>query len=300
MYKVPSTTSLVSDAPTRYQTVGFSTPPSEASYESSEVSSANDIEVPTSEADDARFPHAPLQNRILGILRKIPGHYEKKEFLPENELTELMTEERVTKELQLCFEDNRMPVDSATITEFAKKICGTTSEHAAEHITYIKIFAILALCDKPQAIFNFLDEMISDKDLPLVRLPTSEATPNLYDLTRKGCSNKLECFRGWTHTATMGFEELQWTTIAPFFRCGGRKNNEHLVLQDKAVLPFEYDSRFASNSQPYQRLEFEDGFSNVFKVRIHRNHHNLCKPDVGCPPGLVTLIHQKSSSMTWD
>lgn len=276
MYKVPVTTSSVSGTPRKYQAVRFSTHTPNTSYEPSEVSSVNDLEIPAREADDVHCP--PLQNRILDILRKIPGHEEKKGFLPENELTEVMTEELVMKELQLCFEH----LDSATITGFAKRICGTTSDHAADNVTYIKIFAILVLCEKPEAMPRFLEEMISDRDLPLVKLSISEASPNIYNLTRKDSQKKLGCFHRWSYTAILRFEEWQWTTIAPFFRCGGRKNNEHLVLQDQAALPFEYDSRFPSKSQTYQKLEFEGGFSNVFKIRIHRNHHNLCGPDVGC------------------
>ncbi|KAL1882794.1 hypothetical protein Daus18300_000432 [Diaporthe australafricana] len=76
------------------------------------------------------------------------------------------------------------------------------------------------------------------------------------------------------------FEEWQWTTIAPFFRHGQRKDVQHLELQDQAALPFVQDSRFTANKSAYQRLEFEGGFSNVFKVDIHPDHHDFFESTV--------------------
>lgn len=220
----------------------------------------------------------PLQNRLLSILRKIPGHEEKKGFFPENELTQLMTEENVTKELQLCFED----LDSTTIATFTHKICGTIPNRAEERPSFKKVFAILVLCEKPNAIPRFLEEGVSDGDLPLHKLAALDNSPNIYNLSRKQEKTKLKCFSGWSYTAVWRFEEWQWTTIAPFFQRASRNDVKHLALQDQAALPFTQDSRFTYDTPTYERLEFEGGFSNVFKVDIHPDHHGFCQSRVGC------------------
>lgn len=264
-------------------------------YEPSERSSVHDLELevitskhaggvatrcppspPLSNYDGAQVP---LQNQILRVLRKIPGHEEKKGFLPQKELAALMTEAHVKQELHQCFED----LDSTTIAQFARKICGTTAGQGEHVSSFKKIFAILVLCEKPNAIPKFLEEDISDSDLPLLKTtPSGTSSPNIYHLARRGQQDTLKCFHGWSHTAVWRFEEWQWSTIAPFFHRGGKKYVPHLELQDQVALPFEQDSRFPDKTRTYQRLEFEGGFSNVFKVRIHPDHHDLSEPGVSC------------------
>lgn len=220
----------------------------------------------------------PLQNRLLGIIRKVPGHDEKKGFFPENELTALMSEEYVRQELELCFEDWA----SHKIEELAKAICTHTSSPHGSRAGFKRIFAILVLCEKPHAIIHFLEENISDADLPLHKSAPPEELPNFFSLVRTGQNNTLKSFRKWSYTAIWRFEEWQWTTVAPFFQLGSRKDIKHVQLQDHAVLPFTQDSRFVINKPAYEKLEFEGGYSNVFKVDIHPGHHNLCEPNVGC------------------
>lgn len=271
--------------------VPYRTP--DTSYPPSEGSNADNIEAPRykdvrRDADIKRAPspslapheidHIPLQDRLLRILRTIPGHKEKKGFFPEKELQGLMTEENVVRELQSCFED----LDYTTISAFAQMICGTSSNHIEERPSFRKIFAILVLCEKPNSIPRFLEDGVSDDDLPLHKVAPSDSSPNIYNLSRKGEKRKLNCLRGWSYTAMWRFEEWQWTTIAPFFRRGQRKDVKHLELQDQAALPFMQDSRFTANKSAYQRLEFEGGFSNVFKVDIHPDHHDFFGPAVGC------------------
>lgn len=220
----------------------------------------------------------PLQNRLLSILRKIPGHDEKKGFFPENELTALMSEEYVRQELELCFEDWA----SHKIEDLAKAICTRTPSPRGSRAGFKRIFAILVLCEKPHDIVRFLEENVSDADLPLHKSASPEELPNFFKLVRKGQSNALKSFRKWSYTAIWRFEEWQWTTIAPFFKLGSRKDVKHLQLQDQAALPFTQDSRFVLDKPAYEKLEFEGGYSNVFKIDIHPDHHNLCEPNVGC------------------
>lgn len=272
------------------RTVRFSGPTPDTSYGPSESSSVDDdleFRAPRSTTSwgwRGGDTHVPLQIQILNILRKIPGHEEKKGFFAENELAALMTERHIAEELTLCFED---VLDSTMISRYAKSICGTAPDEV-EHksSSFKKIFAILILCDKPKSILRFMSEGVSDSKLPLVKsVPTDGGSSTLpgsiFDLSRRDREGALECFRTWSYTAVGAFEEWQWTTIAPFFHLGSRKNVKHLELQDQVALPFELDSRFPDKTHTYQRLEHEGGFSSVFKVRIHSDHHNLCAPGVG-------------------
>lgn len=218
----------------------------------------------------------PLQNRLLGILRQIPGHEEKKGFFPENDLMTLMSEEYVSQELETCFED----WTTHKIEELAREICHQPSSLHGSRTGFKRIFAILVLCEKPNDIVRFIEENISDADLPLNKSAPPEDLPNFYHLVRKGQSSNLKSFRKWSYTAIWRFEEWQWTTIAPFFQLGSRKEVKHLQLQDQASLPFTQDSRFGIDKLAYQKLEFEGGYSNVFKIDIHPDHHNLSKPNV--------------------
>ncbi|KAI7773474.1 hypothetical protein LA080_010577 [Diaporthe eres] len=54
---------------------------------------------------------------------------------------------------------------------------------------------------------------------------------------------------------------------------------KHLQLPDQAALAFTQDSRFVIDKPAYEKLEFEGGYSNVFKIDIHPDHHNLCRPN---------------------
>lgn len=67
--------------------------------------------------------------------------------------------------------------------------------------------------------------------------------------------------------------------MAPFFHRPERKNVWHFVLQDQIPLPFITDSRYDDNNSIYDQLEFEGGFSSVFSVEIHPEHHAFRKPD---------------------
>ncbi|KUI69218.1 hypothetical protein VM1G_05517 [Cytospora mali] len=261
------------------------------SYEPSEESNVTDLGAYqrelVSETTHVRFappsllsPHddvqIPLQDRLLEILREIPGHEEKKGFFPEKQLAALVTEDYTKKELQSCLRHS----SAIEIEEIARKICGTTPGDGTQLPRFKKIFTILVLCETPKDILKFMEDGVSDHDLPLQKIITTEGSPNIFNLARKGDRGKLKCFDGWTSTSVWRFEEWQWTTMAPFFYHGRRKDVKHFILQDQVPLPFNTDSRFGSRELPYQRLEFEGGFSNVFKVSIHPEHHDFYKPGV--------------------
>jgi hypothetical protein len=118
---------------------------------------------------------------------------------------------------------------------------------------------------------------------PSPRCVVQAKKTGIFDLGRRGDPTvPLECFHGWTALAIRRFEEWQWSTISPFFARGkGRKNVAHFRLQDQIILPFTSDSR--RDADAYERLEFEGGFSQVFKVDIHPEHHDFHDHNVSLP-----------------
>ncbi|ROV94109.1 hypothetical protein VPNG_09347 [Cytospora leucostoma] len=262
----------------------------DTSYEPSENSNVTDLgasqrEVAYAKADQectpaqALSPHGSarvsLQDRLLGMLQSIPGHEEKKGFFPEQQLLKTITEEYVKKEIQMC---PRLAQNPFATESIAREICGTTPGDGKPGLRFKKIFTILVLCEKLEAILFFLEERVSDFDLPLHKITPAGGPSKVFNLVRKHSQNVLDCFLGWSSAALWRFEEWQWTTLAPFFHNGQRKNVKHFILPDQVPLPFNTDSRFGSAESVYDRLEFEGGFSNVFKVSIHPEHHDFYKP----------------------
>jgi hypothetical protein len=219
-------------------------------------------------------PKEPLQNRLIDTLQETPGYPEKKGFFPRDLLASLIDEECVIEELKSEFQNL---LDIETIRKCAREICGVapTGDEGIVRPLYKKIFVILVLSEKTSTILKFLAEKVTDDDLPLAKVRRPGKKTGIFDLGRRGAPTiALECFHGWTTLAIRRFEEWQWSTISPFFaRSKGRKNVKHFPLQDQVILPFTSDSR--RDADAYERLEFEGGFSQVFQVKIHPEHHDF-------------------------
>jgi hypothetical protein len=218
-----------------------------------------------------------LQDRLLAALQETPGYAEKKGFFPMELLATLVNEECVAKELKMEFKDF---LDNDTIRNYAQNICGIAPALNRERRPAIfkKIFVTLVLSEKTSIIIRFLKEKVTDEDLPLVKI-SRPGKPRIFDLARRSKSEvALGCFGAWTQCAIRRFEEWQWTTLAPYFARSERKNVKHWILQDQTILPFVSDSR--REEDIYDRLEFEGGFSQVFKVDIHPEHHDFYDPHV--------------------
>lgn len=219
----------------------------------------------------------PIQDRLVDILHEIPGHEERKGFFPEATLMAMIDKECVEQVLKASF-TGVLPL--RTIKRMAQKICGHGQQHHGRHaLQYKKVFVTLVLSEKINSIRLFLDDEVSDDDLPLAKVRREDGRSKFFGLARRGEPDvSLRCFGDWTNLAIMRFEEWQWCALAPFFNRSERKNVGHWVLKDQIPLPFIADSRYDENI--YDRLEFEGGNSTVFKVDIHPEHHSFCGPDV--------------------
>lgn len=130
-----------------------------------------------------------------------------------------------------------------------------------------QLFATLAGVGMAGDIYFFLREGISDKDLPLKRVPAEQGR---FLLGRKRTKQPIAAMKTWNDKELEEFERTQWWMTAPFF-----KHLKHHELDDNAILPFI----------PFDPEEIvpetkEGGFSEVYPARLHSAHHNFWKQTV--------------------
>lgn len=214
-----------------------------------------------------------IDDRLLKVLQKVPGDT-RKGFFPAEQLDALINKRCVAAEL-LKFKGKRR-LSSEDIQKFTGIICGTGENlHAVRPAVYKKIFVTLALIGRTSAILSFIKHGVADNDLPLYKVPHHE-NPNLFDLARKSERGvALACFNNWNNIKIGEFEQWQWSSLAPFFHKGEVRDVEHYILQNEIYLPFTADSRYDDQETPDEPTEVNSGFSIVFRVGIHPEHHGF-------------------------
>jgi hypothetical protein len=220
-------------------------------------------------------PVYELQERILDAFeetKNYQGHVQQ--FLPANELSRLVNPESVARELKNLSGNKRLEKDTRKL---ADEIC---RERVIEHdgrtkmTSFRKVFALLVISDAVSSIELFMNEYVSDIDLPLVT-PTARKIKGLCRKTVVGesCDKVLKCFKGWQPVKVCNFREYQWKLLAPFFAQGRDGDVKHYRLQGQHILPFLKIRRLKGTSQ--EDDEKSGGFGRVFMVRIHENHHGF-------------------------
>jgi hypothetical protein len=207
-------------------------------------------------------------------------------FMPRGKLEKLINVRAVERELARI---THLVPNSRTTKSWAELICGDPSsvcaicsvkseaETGASPVrTYRKIFAMLVRMDKVNSIFKFIEEEVSDEELPLMQyIPPEETQGNSIQLRRKnGATRPLKCFDGWKDKSVRHFFRDQWEMVSPFFAQGEHCNVRHYQLADADILPFTYDSHDEQGSNGPGLLE-RGGFGEVFKVQIHPDHHKF-------------------------
>ncbi|GIJ89124.1 hypothetical protein Asppvi_008054 [Aspergillus pseudoviridinutans] len=131
--------------------------------------------------------------------------------------------------------------------------------YAARRIvqTSMKLFAILVSRKRGADIFRFLDEGISDTDLPFVLKEPARAGSERMTLQTNG-GRDIRTTSEWQDSEVRSLAQKQWRMLAPVFELG-----EHYDLPGDQILPFT-DRR---------QIETEGGFSNVFQTFIHPAHY---------------------------
>jgi hypothetical protein len=195
------------------------------------------------------------------------------DYLPRGLLCTLINEDTVARELRQHLLDIRTPGEIAT---YAKTICSetiVTRQGISKLKTFRKIFALLVLVEATKYILQFLEEDVSDLDLPLTLIKHNRLDGFLRkDTTIQDAKEPLRCLgrRNCTPTRLRTFNDYQWKLLAPFFSQDRNGDVKHYKLNDRHVLPF-----LALTDLAEKDAEKQGGFGRVQLVDIHPDHHNF-------------------------
>lgn len=192
---------------------------------------------------------------------------ENKWFYPIDALDREVTKDRARHGLG-ALQDCEMNHDTVIDHIFDKT---THSGHATRRL---KIFVILALMNKSNAIVDFIKQDIYDVHLPFEERRLSNGQSQLF----RNPQIKWECPQepivlpdGWTQDDVENFETKQYQVCVPFFNLSTDDPNSkvsHYNLRKQSILPFIEDDEANPGI---------GGFGEVWRVRLHHAHHNLSK-----------------------
>lgn len=200
------------------------------------------------------------------------------EFLPRGELRHLINPESVFRELTKDLSAIHSPKN---IRGFAETVCSEIEvirDNKIKIKSFRKIFALLVLVEKTSSIPLFIEEDVSDLDLPLLHIKNDQ----INGLCRKGTTSAelrliSRCFKPpqWSPVKLRNFQEWQWTMLAPFFSRDDDGDIKHYTLPDQCILPFIHRHDGAKEDD-----DKTGGFGRVLMVRLHKDHHNFHKGKV--------------------
>ncbi|KAK3987700.1 hypothetical protein QBC44DRAFT_294686 [Cladorrhinum sp. PSN332] len=201
-------------------------------------------------------------------------------LLPSNSLSTQQQEDIRKRSLRICGNPTNSRVDSSSNQHKRASSHGQFRENhnmnpPPADKTFRKILAILLLMgQKKERIHAFIDEDVSDADLPLavadpvsVTSTTGKARKSYQLRRKKDPETRLKCFKGWKVAEMEKFENWQWSVLSPYF---GRDSTSprkipHYVLPNQAILPF----------LDLHLIDSRGGSSEVYKAAIHCDHHDF-------------------------
>ncbi|CAO2653751.1 Nn.00g031620.m01.CDS01 [Neocucurbitaria sp. VM-36] len=235
-----------------------------------------------------------LQEQIFHALvrnERKDAHIPSWGFLPQEQLYRVVNSNSVARKLST---DLSYRYTSEQIKTYASTVCNepeVVRKGKKKLKSFQKIFAILVMVEMSSAICHFLDEDVSDIDLPLIPTWKHGRIVGLcrWDPSGVPSTPPLQCFRRalWSPVKLRNFEQEQWTMLAPFFSQGEDGEIKHYVLQDKHILPF-----LAAPDAEADKAQY-GGFSKVTMVHIHPDHHNF-KDNMLCERGFaIKQLYEK-------
>jgi hypothetical protein len=185
-------------------------------------------------------------------------------FIPINKIRALENQELVWEELQGLFPT----MSGDRLENYVKVICTKAT----------KIFAVILFSPprKSEAILTFIDEGITDANLPLVRVYRRRGSPT-YTLAKKehdecheqghrGCG--IKALSKWGRTGIQNLCRDQWLAQAPVFKkC--EQEILHYEFDGAVILPFTDDEENAEGGLKI------GGYSEVWGVKIHPAHQDI-------------------------
>ena len=226
----------------------------------------------------------PLFKRLMTLACR-RNHKELQEFFfPRGSIEEII-DERVVAETIRSGKQYLTPEPSeAEIAEYARRVIKSTIlvEGEERPTSYRKIFAILVLMRRGWEVVLFVQNGISDTNLPLETV--LDETQNLVYLRHPSdLATPLSFLEHWGCLEHPQFEEWQWKMVAPFFAKGeGQGRSQFYLLSGKDIMPWTH----------YEGPIHYGGYSHISRVYIHPCHHKFDNSK-------VRLALQTILSSTW-
>lgn len=204
--------------------------------------------------------------------RMVESDGENDEFLPSDQVEELITIESVSEELKrLGCADGESHIRAHDVTAIVPTMRGISSRQ--------RIFAILCLQDKASEIKSFVDEEAFDDDLPFIF--SKSISGEVHTSPVGGVDKAVQLFRDrvrWKVHELEYFRTSQGKLLAPYFEfsIGDNQKVLHYPLRNELVLPFVQDifDNGGTKAEIGLAMHREGGYSIVRKVKIHPAHHN--------------------------
>lgn len=136
---------------------------------------------------------------------------------------------------------------------------------------YIKIFAILVLIGKGEAIGDFVDAHLSDETLPFYRYDDLKNAKRQHYLFLKDTNAPISSFKNWAPYQRAAFDTTQRTLLVPYLELGPNNMVKEYGLSDRDVLPWCKSKSDSSGSPNHSMVE--GAYGKVYCVDIHRDCH---------------------------
>ncbi|KAH7095140.1 hypothetical protein FB567DRAFT_600879 [Paraphoma chrysanthemicola] len=202
------------------------------------------------------------------------------QFLPKDEVPNVITHAAVAAELVKTLPGYSHEI----ILRYADTICNISSCYVGgrwRQRSYRSIFALLVLTDKSHLVPSFIQDKVSDLDLPLVPVRDCDGISGMRrrKLNPDGTPQPLlACFddEQWSPSHRDQFDRYQWYMLAPFFMLSKNGQINHYPLHDQHILPF-----LSWHQAEDDAAEQSGGYGRVIMVRMHSasqlgdNHHKL-------------------------
>lgn len=202
-------------------------------------------------------PELPLATRLKNSTIQC-AYDSSQSFLPNDAIEDIITPENV--EAYIFASDHDVLRDHHF--DVVNFVCGNPKSQAC------RIFAVLLLIDYPQLIMDFMEENISDLNLPLCLRDSENSHFAEYCLDKKVGNSliAIERFNEWRSEQRYAFYKHQWWVNSPVF---GRNTSK--LLDDQTVIHLH-------NSTILPWIEYEPIHArdtDVVRVRIHHAHHTF-------------------------
>lgn len=212
---------------------------------------------------------------IEDLLREsIVDDGEKGEFLPHKILLQILSRGRVLAKLESCqkltngsqyLDSIRPENDCLTELDFAQPPQNGLTQTKTQ--TYLRTFALLVLLEEEDKISSFINDHVSDQNLP-VYINRASGRKNLKICFQKKPGEILGCFDELEPYKKDYFVSRQSAFIVPFFNF----NATH-YFHDKTTLP--WCSRERSSHSVSYPSHHDGGYASVSQVKIHPYTHSF-------------------------